>query len=118
MAEHTSHQCARKCPIKIHPDAGEFVNWRTGRGRRAEGLAEGLLLGDERTLTECLTHKRHELAQINQRPPSTFQTIASAAISSMHMMVRRPMRFKSTGSSLLPRRASISGPACEAPAVF
>jgi hypothetical protein len=29
------------------------VNWRTGRGRRAEGLAEGLLLGDERTLTEC-----------------------------------------------------------------
>lgn len=29
------------------------MNWRTGRGRRAEGLAEGLLLGDERTLTEC-----------------------------------------------------------------
>ena len=29
------------------------MNWRTGRGRRAEGLAEGLLLGDEGTLTEC-----------------------------------------------------------------
>jgi hypothetical protein len=29
------------------------VNWRTGPGRRAEGLAEGPLLGDEPTLTEC-----------------------------------------------------------------
>jgi hypothetical protein len=35
----------------LHRDAGEFLNWRTGAG--AEGLAEGPLSGDERTLTEC-----------------------------------------------------------------
>jgi hypothetical protein len=36
------------------PDAGEFVNWKgPAAGAGAEGLAEGPLLGDERTLTEC-----------------------------------------------------------------
>src|SRR5712671_5103250 len=39
--------------IKNSSRRGWFVNWRTGRGRRAESLAEGLLLGDERALTEC-----------------------------------------------------------------
>src|SRR3977135_2259896 len=47
-------------PIKIHPDAGEFGNLRTGCGRRAEGLAEGLLLGDEGTLTECNTTSKFD----------------------------------------------------------
>jgi len=63
------------------------VNWRTDRGRRAEGLAEGLLLGDEGTLTECnatsqfvqVFGRRHdEPFHALWRPASRFPSKASA----------------------------------------
>ena len=36
-----------------------------------------------------------------QRKPSAFQTVTSAAISSMHVLVRRPVQAKSSSSGSL-----------------
>jgi len=68
------------------------VNWRTGRGRRAEGLAEGLLLGDERALTDAtrllsLTQKRHHPDEAEPRGDPRSLVIRRRSILSRRLVL-------------------------------